>query len=294
MLCKCLLRLEKAAAATSCATQQQFSDLCQMVEDEAQQRRAADEELGRKQAANLEASEDAIKHCFKQHSTLALDVKKVTDALGEETRERQKDHKVLQSDVKRLGDEAKSGSEVKEQRQEPSAREPPQRQPEWVRYTTSFGQVFYEDEATGQRSWTLPPGVTAAAWSPCGPRQAAGPSERQQGTGQSEEEDWWWAEFRKQQEEFFKTEEEFENYCSQREKQQQQQQQQQQQAYVPRPAPPYLGPPPHMNASLELHRLYQIKTTIRKEMESRINEGMKVKERQTALRNRLLATLASR
>ncbi|CAE7809707.1 unnamed protein product, partial [Symbiodinium sp. CCMP2456] len=52
-----------------------------------------------------EATEDALKHRLEQHSSVALDVTKVGEALQEETRMRQLEQKVLANDVQRLGQE---------------------------------------------------------------------------------------------------------------------------------------------------------------------------------------------
>lgn len=162
-------QLQQAFDASGRTLQQKLMELQQLVEDEAQLRQASDEELGRKQATNLEAlpkamsaerqcredalgkledtlrqeqaderqrlsallqaselrwqqlreaTEDAIKHRVEQHGTLALELAKAADALGEETRERQKDHKVLQSDVKRLAEEAQSMQTLRRQAEE--------------------------------------------------------------------------------------------------------------------------------------------------------------------------------
>jgi len=52
-----------------------------------------------------EATEDALKHRLEQHSSVALDVTKVSEALQEETRMRQLEQKVLANDLQRLGQE---------------------------------------------------------------------------------------------------------------------------------------------------------------------------------------------
>lgn len=162
-------QLQQALETSGRTVQQKWLELQQLVEEEAQLRQASDDDLGRKQATNLEAipkamsaerhcredalgkledtlrqeqaderqrlgalleaselrwqqlreaTEDAIKHRVEQHGTLALELAKVADALGEETRERQKDHKVLQSDVKRLAEEAQSMQTLRRQAEE--------------------------------------------------------------------------------------------------------------------------------------------------------------------------------
>jgi len=164
-----LEQLQQAADTMNRGMHQKFTELQQVVEEEAQLRSAGDEELSRKQVANMEAipralgaerssrtealskledalrqehaderqrqaqlfeasegrwqqlreaTEDAIKHRVEQHSHLALEVSKVADALGEETRSRQKDQKALQSDVKRIGEEAQSMQMLRRQAEE--------------------------------------------------------------------------------------------------------------------------------------------------------------------------------
>ncbi|CAK9117097.1 unnamed protein product, partial [Durusdinium trenchii] len=65
-----------------------------------------------------EATEEAMKHRLEQHSNVALEVSKVAEALAEETRERLKDQKALQNDVKRLEDEASGVVQLRRQAEE--------------------------------------------------------------------------------------------------------------------------------------------------------------------------------
>ncbi|CAE7364804.1 unnamed protein product [Symbiodinium natans] len=52
-----------------------------------------------------EATEEALKHRLEQHSGVALEVNKVSEALLEESRARQQEQKVLANDLQRLGQE---------------------------------------------------------------------------------------------------------------------------------------------------------------------------------------------
>lgn len=177
--------------------------------------------------------------------------------------------------------------EHREQRKEPAAQAPPQPQTEWVRYKTPDGQVYYHNENTNHTAWSLPPGATARE------PTAAGASTGQQGTNQSQEDPF--ADLRKQEEDNKKQREEWQQWYQQYTtwySQQagagakndtsgaQQQQQQQQQTYVPPKGPA----PPKLDAKFEDHALYQIKSSVLKEMESMVNEGMEVAKRKKALR----------
>ncbi|CAJ1426730.1 unnamed protein product [Effrenium voratum] len=168
----------------------------------------------------------------------------------------------------------------------PSQKQQPQQsqQPEtdWVRYRTPEGQVYYHNERTNHTSWSLPPGTTA--------REPA--AAFQSGTTESQQEEPF-SNLRKQEEENQKQREQWQQWYQQYTSWYSQQagagaaggasgkqQQQQESAQVPPRGPA----PPKLDANFEDHAVYQIKSSVLKEMESMVNQGMEVAKRKKALR----------
>ncbi|CAK9001980.1 unnamed protein product [Durusdinium trenchii] len=181
-------------------------------------------------------------------------------------------------------------SKQQQQQQQSASKAPEQPQTEWVRYKTTDGQVYYHNEKTNHTSWSLPPGVTA--------REPTAAATGQQGTSQSQEEPF--ADLRRQEEENKKQREQWQQWYQQytawysqqagagakgdkpagQQQQQQQEQQGSQSTYIPPKGPA----PPKLDAAFEDHALYQIKSSVLKEMESMVNEGLEVAKRKKALR----------
>eukprot|EP00913_Durusdinium_trenchii_P001290 g1189.t1 len=135
-------QVQQAGDARERLAAKQFSELQKSLDEEAHQRVSAHEELARKQVANMETmpgalaaeraqteeslarleealrQEHAEERRLEQHSNVALEVSKVAEALAEETRERLKDQKALQNDVKRLEDEASGVVQLRRQAEE--------------------------------------------------------------------------------------------------------------------------------------------------------------------------------
>ncbi|CAE7312403.1 unnamed protein product [Symbiodinium natans] len=179
-------------------------------------------------------------------------------------------------------------------------KEPDQPPTDWVRYKTPDGQVYYHNERTNHTAWSLPPGATC--------RDPAAPSQQGSSQAQSKEDDPF-ADLRKQEEENQKQHEQWKQWyqqytawysqqgaagaagtagtesgkqgqSGQKKQQQQKGPQGEQTGYVPPRGPA----PPKLDAAFEDHAVYQIKSSVLKEMESMVNQGLEVAKRKKALR----------
>lgn len=179
--------------------------------------------------------------------------------------------------------------------------EPQQPPTDWVRYKTPDGQVYYHNERTNHTAWSLPPGATSR-------EPVAG---GQQGSQQAKEDEPW-ADLRKQQEEETrKQQQEWQQWYQQYTQWYSQQgaagaagagaagaesgkqsksggQKQQKGSQSSEQAGSYVPPrgpaPPKLDAGFEDHAVYQIKSSVLKEMESMVNQGLEVAKRKKALR----------
>jgi len=192
--------------------------------------------------------------------------------------------------------------------------EPQQPPTDWVRYKTPDGQVYYHNERTNHTAWSLPPGATSREPVAAG-QQGRGIREQrpsQSPGSQQEKEDEPWADLRKQQEEETrKQQQEWQQWYQQytqwysqqgaagaagagaagadsgkqsksggQKQQKGSQSSEQTGSYVPPRGPA----PPKLDAGFEDHAVYQIKSSVLKEMESMVNQGLEVAKRKKALR----------
>ncbi|CAE7730042.1 unnamed protein product [Symbiodinium pilosum] len=187
-------------------------------------------------------------------------------------------------------------------------REPEQAQQpatDWVRYKTPDGQVYYHNERTNHTAWSLPAGATCRE-----PAQAAAAQQGTTSQGADNQDDPF-ADLRKQEEDNKKQHEQWQQWYQQytawysqqagaagasatgganadagkqnksgSQKQKGAQSGEQAGSYVPPRGPA----PPKLDAAFEDHAVYQIKSSVLKEMESMVNQGLEVAKRKKALR----------
>mmetsp|Transcript_51091 Transcript_51091/g.91749 ORF Transcript_51091/g.91749 Transcript_51091/m.91749 type:complete len:733 (+) Transcript_51091:70-2268(+) len=198
---------------------------------------------------------------------------------------------------------AQAQAQAAQDQAHPQPQQPQQPQTDWVVYRAQTGQFYYHNERTNQTAWNLPPGATCR-------EPGAGP--KQEGRAQGEKDDPF-ANLRQQEEENRKQREAYSQWYAQYSQWYNEQaaaggaqthtdgsmpgadrqgasagagsgKAGSQSGSAGQSLPPRGPAPPKLDAAFEDHAVYQIKSSVLKEMESMVNQGMEVSKRKKALR----------